>query len=381
MSFVSRLRMANMFPIKSDLGNAKIDVPEDNYDEIINQLLTQQRNSGGSNDGMVEQRMRPSAQPKPQLQFGGVVGHDSNPGADILRRASGNAERIYQDYKRPLNQEYNRDDTPDEINLEDYFNRKNKETVANSNANIARGRLDIAQQNADAKGWKTVTITDPNDPTKQINVRHNDVTGEVQPIEMPNNGIITRTGSAGDLQKTKEAEAAKNARRESITSKAQQALDELSSLLDAKTDKLTPRGARTSGLSSYGNFIPATEGYAGSKAAQRLKNLLTLDLLGEMKNQSKTGATGFGQMNMKELGVLEGAASKLDSTGLADEEYEKELQRVKKILNRVMMDPTETTKTETKTNNTTAPAAPEGYEYVRRPDNKGWTAVKKLGGK
>jgi hypothetical protein len=48
------------------------------------------------------------------------------------------------------------------------------------------------------------------------------------------------------------------------------------------------------------------------RAQENLKDLLTLSLIGDMKEQSKTGATGFGQLTGRELDVLERAASRLD---------------------------------------------------------------------
>ena len=59
-------------------------------------------------------------------------------------------------------------------------------------------------------------------------------------------------------------------------------------------------------------FAPESPQRAAINSQRRLKDLLTLSLIGEMKEQSKTGATGFGQLTGRELDVLERAATTLD---------------------------------------------------------------------
>lgn len=57
-----------------------------------------------------------------------------------------------------------------------------------------QGREDIQSQ----KGWSVVTIPDPNDPTKQIGVRVNAETGEVQPIKLGDKTVGPVTKTSGD---------------------------------------------------------------------------------------------------------------------------------------------------------------------------------------
>jgi len=59
-------------------------------------------------------------------------------------------------------------------------------------------------------------------------------------------------------------------------------------------------------------FLPESPQRSAVALQKRLKDLLTLELIGDMKAQSKTGATGFGQLTGRELDVLESAASTLD---------------------------------------------------------------------
>lgn len=117
---------------------------------------------------------------------------------------------------------------------------------------------------------------------------------------------------------------------------ARDTLDALGELLDPN-GKLRPEikgavgGSRAFGL----QFLPATQTRAADASIKRLKSMLVVDLIGEMKAQSKSGATGFGQLNMKELGVLENAASKLDPS-LDEGTFEAELNRIKERLQKIV---------------------------------------------
>jgi hypothetical protein len=342
MSFVSNLRMRNQFPVNSDLGSARIDLSgRDPMYEIIDAYNAQRQQeqqmqpmSGLRQVANAGVNKQPSMQPEP-LQFGGVTGQ-SNPGADILARSSRDAERIYESYKKPLNEGIEpASPSNDERALDSYYRRRNAETTTKANADIASDRRRIAQQNADARGWKTVTVTDPNDPTKQVNYRHNEVTGETRAIELP--GLITRMGSGKDMQAKIDADKLKQTQRGVIKQKAEDTLDRMTELLDVN-DQLTPEAARAVGKSSVGNWIPTTMGYSGSFKIQRLASEQLLGLIGEMKAQSRTGATGFGQMNLKELAVLEKAASMLN-TGLDEETFRQQLADIREKLRRVLMEP------------------------------------------
>lgn len=347
MSFVQALRMRNMFPVNSDLGSAEIDLSgSDPMYEIINAYNEQARRERMQPINGLQQvanvgRSRTSGRiesDEPQMKFGGVVGHASNSGADIMNRSRNSAERLYNSYSDPKNTQDVSGPSNDTIHMERYFRRKNEQTKVESDLKEAEVKAEAARQTRDAKGWKTVTITDPANPTKQISARHNEITGETQPINLPNNGLITRTTSAAELQKQQAAETEKTARRQTIKDKAQSTLDLMDQLLDNKTGELTEEAARAVGLSAVGNILPTSKGYAGNIKIGRLKNEQILDLIGEMKAQSKTGATGFGAMNLKELGVLEKAASMLD-TGLDEPTFKAELKRIKQKLQQVLEDP------------------------------------------
>lgn len=180
---------------------------------------------------------------------------------------------------------------------------------------------------AETRGWKIGTIPNPDDPTKQIGVRYNEITGETVPIKV--------NGQATTITPTN-ANAKPVANNDAIQQKTRDTLAALDELLDDK-GKLRPEITPSVGASRmFGmQFLPATQAKAGDAAIKRLKSMLTIELLGEMKAQSRTGATGFGQLSVKELNVLESAASKLDPS-LDEGTFEKELNRIKEYLKKVL---------------------------------------------
>lgn len=108
------------------------------------------------------------------------------------------------------------------------------------------------------------------------------------------------------------------------------ALDEL---IDAQGN-LKPGVAGAFGWDAARSYIPG--GIPGSAAdakarLDRLQSRLTVDLLGEMKRQSRTGASGFGALSEKELAVLQNAAARL-GTSQSDESARQALLDVRKQL-------------------------------------------------
>jgi hypothetical protein len=298
------------------------------------------RNRPAQNTGI--QRMAQPAQAAPvakeqPLRFGGVV-EQSNPGADILNRAKANAERIYAGYSEPAiqaDQIMGRVGKPsnDQINLNEYTDRKNKEKVA-----------DATVENAGGKGWTTANITDPNDPSKTTTVRVRASTGEMEPFGV--NGVKTNPEKPADIQKRIDAAKNQEANDEATRQKATEALKVLDGLStynpETKGETLLPDTETATGWT--GNFNPITEKlpWIGPKVAgatskiSRLGSMLTLSVIQDLKERSKTGATGFGALNMKELGVLENAASALSKTNMDEGEYAQALSDIRTKLNAML---------------------------------------------
>lgn len=315
--------MRNMFPVNSNLGTAKANL---SGRDPMREVISAYRNLAGSGNGMEQvaslqrqpmQRNQPiEAEP---LRFGGIRPMEgSNPGADILARSKASAEQTYANYNQPLNTQDVSGPSNDEIHLNRYFDRKNKETVANAQAT-----------NMGQRGWSVENVTDPNNPSQSISMRVNKQTGETAPLDT--DGVVTRRGSAKDIQSgidTKNKEATNN---KAYLDKTNESLNVIKDLMDDKGE-LTTEGARAVGKSSVGNFIPTTLGYSGSLKIQKLKGEQVLNLIKELKEQSRTGATGMGNMSNKDLGVIERAATLLD-TGLDEAEFKKQLGTVKAELN------------------------------------------------
>jgi len=86
-------------------------------------------------------------------------------------------------------------------------------------------------------------------------------------------------------------------------------------------------GLNTLGIGSALSWIPMTEAKKFSADLSTLKSQLTLAAMNAAKSQSKTGATGFGALNSKELKVLQDNIAALD-TGLSPDDFKAKLAEV-----------------------------------------------------
>ena len=188
------------------------------------------------------------------------------------------------------------------------------------------------------KGWQVFNTVDPNDPTKTIPKRLNLATGEVSDVE---SGTLMKPGSKlpGD---------GKDPKLQGIRDMTQSALDEIDQLSETDDQgklKLKSHARDATGMSrlpgalldkvGLGSLTPSTT--KGRTGIQTLKSKLVVDLIGHLKAQSRTGATGFGNMSNKDLAVLERAANKLNED-LSDDDFAEELGRVREKLKMIMED-------------------------------------------
>lgn len=185
------------------------------------------------------------------------------------------------------------------------------------------------------KGWQTYNIADPNDPTKQIAVRTNLATGVTERVQLDDKTI-------GGLNKPGTPKAAGGVALEpmkAIKDSAQDALAEIQNLI-SDDDKLTDIAQSAVGKSRMNplGYMPGSPKREGDASINRVKAQQVIGVIAQMKAQSKTGATGFGAMNMRELKILEDAASKLDPM-LGEEAFSRELVRVRNILRKVLEEP------------------------------------------
>lgn len=128
---------------------------------------------------------------------------------------------------------------------------------------------------------------------------------------------------------TEKQQAVDTARNAALAS-----IDDTSSALDELID---PQGNLKSGVGGAVGFdrlrsvIPGTSAADAKARIDRLQSRLTIDLLGEMKRQSRTGASGFGALSEKELAVLQNAAARL-GTSQSDESFRQALVDIRKQL-------------------------------------------------
>jgi hypothetical protein len=122
---------------------------------------------------------------------------------------------------------------------------------------------------------------------------------------------------------------------------AQEVISGIDNLLkeDPKTGRkrfevaVGPIEGRTSGMA-----LPTKKGEKSFQINQEIATLLAkkaLNTITEMKNASRTGATGFGAMNEKELGLIQDDIASLD-TRLSDKAFEASLNRIKQRMQKVM---------------------------------------------
>jgi len=69
-----------------------------------------------------------------------------------------------------------------------------------------------------------------------------------------------------------------------------------------------------------------------------VKARLVTDLLAELKAQSRTGATGFGQLNLQELKIMQDSAAKLNPNQ-SERAFEAELRRIRQRLEMILKEP------------------------------------------
>lgn len=120
---------------------------------------------------------------------------------------------------------------------------------------------------------------------------------------------------------------------------AQDALDEISNHLLKEDDSLTDKAMWGTGGSAWSGWIPGTQGRSGQASLKKVASEQVLNLIGHLKSQSRTGATGMGNMSDKDMAILNSAASKLSDPWLDEETIRVELVKIRNVLrNTVKMD-------------------------------------------
>lgn len=143
-----------------------------------------------------------------------------------------------------------------------------------------------------------------------------------------------------DAEKTKQEDAktAATNKRTAVRQPAQDALDLIDTIIDPTSGALLPGVSGVVGAKSGAGWIPGTDAASAITRIDRLKSLMDLDVIAQMKAQSKTGATGFGAMSAPELKILEDAAARLNRSQ-SEAAFTEELARLKEKLQRVVAEP------------------------------------------
>jgi hypothetical protein len=129
-------------------------------------------------------------------------------------------------------------------------------------------------------------------------------------------------------------------KRKVLVEATNRTLNVLDDLL-TKDGQLKPEARMAVGTSRLARtyLIPGTSAYDAQASIDRLKARMVTDLLAELKSQSRTGATGFGQVSEKELKILEDSAAKLNP-GQSERVFTAELRRIRAQLTKWLETPT-----------------------------------------
>ena len=84
--------------------------------------------------------------------------------------------------------------------------------------------------------------------------------------------------------------------------------------------------------------VPGSKAADADAALNRLTGQLVVELMQEMKAQSRTGATGFGALSERELSLLQGAATKLANRNMSEAAFAAELKRIRDKVRLVYQD-------------------------------------------
>lgn len=191
---------------------------------------------------------------------------------------------------------------------------------------------DVKNTGKMALAGQIMNINDPHNPGKQISVIVKP-DGTVLNAELNKEqiGPSTKPGTPNQVPAT-----AKDIEKQQILRKmTNEALAGLNELVDEKGN-LKPDiqwGVGWSNLGGFAPYIPTSPQKTASKKIRQVIAKQVLGLVSEMKSQTKTGATGFGNMSNKDLGLLEDAASALDPN-MSESDFAKEVVKMRDLISK-----------------------------------------------
>mgnify|MGYP001576708637 CR=1 FL=1 len=158
----------------------------------------------------------------------------------------------------------------------------------------------------------------------------------IEKVKTEKNPAYDRWEKANDpkfLAEQGEIKRVSDEKSRQITDRTKDTLNDIAEI--EKGIKGSEPGGSYFGLRSMVPTIPGTSRYKWNIYLNKILAGKVVDLMTEMKNASKTGATGFGQLNKDELKVLQDGATALKA-GLAPEDAQEILNNMKAVLNKVL---------------------------------------------
>ena len=179
-----------------------------------------------------------------------------------------------------------------------------------------------------ASGAKRAPTETPPEPLVAI------IGPDGNPVMVPRSQAVGKRPANSAAQTNEQA-----TKRQVVIEATSKTLDAVDELLD-ESGKLKPnvRGAIGGSRMLQGQRVPGTQAYDAQASIDRLRARLVTDLLAELKSQSRTGATGFGQLNLQELKIMQDSAAKLNP-GQSEAAFEAELKKIKDRLQMIMREP------------------------------------------
>ena len=186
--------------------------------------------------------------------------------------------------------------------------------------------------------WKQVNVIDPSDPTKEITKEYNETTGDWRDSPFTAASTGTRKATENAQKQLQQQQALQQRAKDTIDT-----IDELfeeNKGIDPKTGERTQLASDTKriiGASRIGmaQYRPGSSERTKEDTIQQIKNKLVIDLISEMKSQSRTGATGMGNMSDRDIRVLENSVAKLDPW-MNEEDFRRELMKIRAQTKRIL---------------------------------------------
>jgi hypothetical protein len=187
---------------------------------------------------------------------------------------------------------------------------------------------------------------------------------------------IKRLQIAQQRDKIDAGQQADTTKRTAALQLADDMTDVIDDLLDPATGQLTPgASAIVGGRIPFASQVPASKAADAKAALDRLTGTLVIELMAEMKAQSRTGATGFGQLSERELAVLLQAATKLSNRNMSEGAFAAELKRIRDKMGLVYQNDQPSRKPKNTTDGPTVGERRTINGQVGEWDGQGWKAV------